>query len=611
MGRPRRPRIPRIAGAAFEAERIDAARVHATTLQRQAGAREPGATAVPDQAVGELRNALDELQAAEEQARDPVPRRSISTRSSGLTPRGPAWSALFVRGEAASAAASSCRRCSHSRSSPRATRLVFGVDRVVAPFGAHSSSPRGCSFFSGWRPGCARLDRARRAIGRAPEDASVGGKRERHPRQLVDAHARRHGDRHEPGRSPPLARRRCGSRGSVLVARSTISLQKPSVRPSMIVRVVWSKRTVATTTSCASRACASVRPTCAYSGSVKLPIGATVAATASSSGRARRWSPPRARLPSPAGPASAGRSRRPRRRRAARRSGGRRRPARSRERRSRRPPSARSEPGRVGHPADRHDGERGLGAAPARRPSKRPSARRPASRSNARWCRSPPAPPCPAARKAAATAADTSSSSVGRMRGPAWKSWTREPKAVKIEATCAPVAPAPITSMDGGTAVRLQASLWVAVSSEPGTARRRLVPPVQRMNLSRLEPQPALGLDGVAGDEARAAGVLADGHAQVLELLPQRRVRAHVVDHLAHARRAGADSPASARSRRCHTGRAGARREAGGRRGPASAPAPARHWPPCRRTPGASRASSARRGRRRAARRPRRPARRQ
>jgi len=47
----------------------------------------------------------------------------------------------------------------------------------------------------------------------------------------------------------------------VLVARSTISLQKPAVRPSMIVRVVESKRTAATTTSCVSRAFASVRPT--------------------------------------------------------------------------------------------------------------------------------------------------------------------------------------------------------------------------------------------------------------------------------------------------------------------------------------------------------------
>ena len=62
------------------------------------------------------------------------------------------------------------------------------------------------------------------------------------------------------------------------VARSTISLQKPNVRPSMIVRVVASKWIIEATTSCAARAFASVRPTWAYSGSVKLPIGFTAVA---------------------------------------------------------------------------------------------------------------------------------------------------------------------------------------------------------------------------------------------------------------------------------------------------------------------------------------------
>jgi hypothetical protein len=84
-----------------------------------------------------------------------------------------------------------------------------------------------------------------------------------------------------------------------------------------------------------------------------------------------------------------------------------------------------------------------------------------------------------ALRKAAATAADTSSSSLGRMRGPVWKSWMREPNALKIEATCTPVAPAPMTSIDGGTEVKLQASLCVFVNSKPGTGSRRLKPPVQ------------------------------------------------------------------------------------------------------------------------------------
>ena len=52
---------------------------------------------------------------------------------------------------------------------------------------------------------------------------------------------------------------------------------------------------------------------------------------------------------------------------------------------------------------------------------------------------------------------------------PRWKSCIREPNALKIEATCTPVAPAPMTSIDGGTEVRLQASLWVFVNSKPGT----------------------------------------------------------------------------------------------------------------------------------------------
>src|SRR5438874_12822739 len=47
----------------------------------------------------------------------------------------------------------------------------------------------------------------------------------------------------------------------------------------------------------------------------------------------------------------------------------------------------------------------------------------------------------PDSRNAAATAADTSSSSLGRMRGPVWKSWIRDPYALNMEATCTPVAP--------------------------------------------------------------------------------------------------------------------------------------------------------------------------
>src|SRR2546422_9985017 len=87
----------------------------------------------------------------------------------------------------------------------------------------------------------------------------------------------------------------------------------------------------------------------------------------------------------------------------------------------------------------------------------------------------------PDARKASATTVDTSSSSVARIRGPASKSSTLEPNALKMDATCAPVAPPPITSIDEGTEVRLQAALRVAVNSKPGMGRRRLTPPVQMM----------------------------------------------------------------------------------------------------------------------------------
>jgi hypothetical protein len=84
----------------------------------------------------------------------------------------------------------------------------------------------------------------------------------------------------------------------------------------------------------------------------------------------------------------------------------------------------------------------------------------------------------------AATAADISSSSLGRMRGPVWKSWIRAPNALKTEAICTPVAPAPMTSIDEGTDVKPQASLWVLAKSKPGTESLRLTPPVQMMIFS-------------------------------------------------------------------------------------------------------------------------------
>ena len=59
-----------------------------------------------------------------------------------------------------------------------------------------------------------------------------------------------------------------------------MSLQNPVGRPSMIGRGIESKRSVPTTTSWVSRAAASVSPTEAYSGSVKLPSGLTSAGRA-------------------------------------------------------------------------------------------------------------------------------------------------------------------------------------------------------------------------------------------------------------------------------------------------------------------------------------------
>ena len=50
-----------------------------------------------------------------------------------------------------------------------------------------------------------------------------------------------------------------------------------------------------------------------------------------------------------------------------------------------------------------------------------------------------------------------------------------------MDATCAPVMPAPITRIDRGTSFKLHASLCVAVNSAPGTDNLRLMPPAHRM----------------------------------------------------------------------------------------------------------------------------------
>ena len=185
------------------------------------------------------------------------------------------------------------------------------------------------------------------------------------------------------------------------------------------------------------------------------------------------------------------------------------------------PAAARFRPGGVGHPAHRHDHERSLSAVSCAvlRENHPHAARRLLERLDA----------TEALVHHHARLAEGGRDRRGHVfvlgrqdARAAWKSCTCVPKALKIEATCAPVAPPPTTSIDGGTAVRPQASLWVAVNSKPGTASRRLVPPRAEDELVGVKPQPALGLDGVRVDEARGAGPLVDRHAQAAaELLAQ------------------------------------------------------------------------------------------
>ena len=202
----------------------------------------------------------------------------------------------------------------------------------------------------------------------------------------------------------------------------------------MIVRVVESKRTTAVTTSCASRAFASVSPTCAYSGSVKLPVGVD-------------------RLPDG--------HRRPahrvRRRHEALLEG------RGDEEQAADDVSRGEDVGRGGPQVgvDLHEarGRRSRrlpprGSAPpvlASQPTATTASAASAFSGAAfrvKFIRTPDGvfskesirsrfscTATPDARNASATAAETSASSVGRMRGPLWKSCTREPNALKIEAT--------------------------------------------------------------------------------------------------------------------------------------------------------------------------------
>ena len=56
-------------------------------------------------------------------------------------------------------------------------------------------------------------------------------------------------------------------------------------------------------------------------------------------------------------------------------------------------------------------------------------------------------------------------------------------------------------------------------------------------DLFGVQPQAALGFDGVLVGEAGNAGVLVDGHPRGVDLLAQRRMRTCVLDDVAHARK--------------------------------------------------------------------------
>jgi hypothetical protein len=74
---------------------------------------------------------------------------------------------------------------------------------------------------------------------------------------------------------------------------------------------------------------------------------------------------------------------------------------------------------------------------------------------------------------------------------------------LKIEATCTPGAPAPITSSDSGTDERRHASLWVQVKSNPGNASRRDASPVQMMAFADRS-RGAFSLSTTRGSTSRA-----------------------------------------------------------------------------------------------------------
>jgi hypothetical protein len=102
-----------------------------------------------------------------------------------------------------------------------------------------------------------------------------------------------------------------------------------------------------------------------------------------------------------------------------------------------------------------------------------------------------------------------------------------------MDATCTPVAPAPMTSIEAGTEVMPHTSLCVAVNSKPGIGRLRLVPPALKMILSAVNRRPlsvsmlahVMNHSAHASQQARIIkDRLADRNAELSQLagLPQQ-----------------------------------------------------------------------------------------
>ncbi len=140
----------------------------------------------------------------------------------------------------------------------------------------------------------------------------------------------------------------------------------------------------------------------------------------------------------------------------------------------------------------------------------------------------------PSSRSAPVNAAETSSSSVISRRGAASNRHTRVPKALKIDATWAPVAPAPITIIDPasrqapGVAVRG----GELTAGDVGAAARR---PCRARSPRREAAAPSRSRSVVGSDEAGSAGVLEDGDACLLQLVAQQRPVACPARHLLDA----------------------------------------------------------------------------